>query len=236
MKNKKNKTDNVPGAHQKIAVTKDGPYIVSGRVPLAEQIITNDKDGFSCEWRKGMEYPLLVTYSLCRCGQSKTLPFCDGMHTETGFDGTETADRKPYCDTAERINGPSLTLTDFIDLCASARFCDRAGGIWKLTRQSDKKKARFLAITEGGNCPSGRLVIWDKKTHEAIEPEFEPSVGLIEYPEDAGKGPVWVRGRIPVESANGTQYEIRNRVTLCRCGRSENKPFCDSSHLELLSK
>ncbi len=91
MKKQKNKANTMAGAHQKIAVTKDGPYIVSGRIPLAEQIITNDKDGFSCEWREGEKYPLLAKYSLCRCGQSKTLPFCDGIHTHTGFDGTETA-------------------------------------------------------------------------------------------------------------------------------------------------
>ncbi|UCF09264.1 MAG: CDGSH iron-sulfur domain-containing protein, partial [Thermoplasmata archaeon] len=45
-------------------------------------------------------------------------------------------------------------------------------------------------------------------------------------------GPIWVRGRIPIESADGHIYEIRNRVTLCRCGWSSNKPFCDSSHLD----
>ncbi len=34
-----------------------------------------------------------------------------------------------------------------------------------------------------------------------------------------------------VKSATGKTYERRNRVTLCRCGRSVNKPFCDGSHL-----
>ena len=29
---------------------------------------------------------------------------------------------------------------------------------------------------------------------------------------------------------DGKNYEVRNRVTLCRCGRSNNKPFCDGSH------
>jgi CDGSH-type Zn-finger protein len=42
-----------------------------------------------------------------------------------------------------------------------------------------------------------------------------------------------VRGAIPIESASGKQYERRNRVTLCRCGASENKPFCDGSHLSV---
>ena len=44
------------------------------------------------------------------------------------------------------------------------------------------------------------------------------------------EGPLWVRGGIPIESADGTLYEIRNRVTLCRCDKSDNKPLCDGSH------
>jgi CDGSH-type Zn-finger protein len=43
-------------------------------------------------------------------------------------------------------------------------------------------------------------------------------------------GPIWVRGGIPIESAKDEIYEIRNRVTLCGCGRSSNKPFCDGTH------
>ena len=236
MKNKKKVSDVASEEQQKITVTKDGPYVVTGTIPLSEMIISNDKRGYSYQWREGMKYPLQDTYSLCRCRKSKTLPFCDGRHAQTGFDGTETADNKPYCDQAERIKGPSLNLTDFIDICASARFCDRAGGIWNLTRHSDIPRSKSIAITEAGNCPSGRLVEWNKNTPDAIEPVFKPSIGLIEYPDKAGKGPVGVRGRIPVVSSDGTVYEIRNRATLCRCGQSENKPFCDSSHLEFLEK
>jgi CDGSH-type Zn-finger protein len=231
-KNIRKATEETP----KITVTKNGPYLVTGGVPLSEMIISKDEDGFSYEWREKKKYPLQENYTLCRCRKAKTLPFCDGMHEKTGFDGTETADNKPYCDQADRIKGPELNLTDFIDICASARFCDRAGGIWSLTRHSDLPESRSIAITEAGNCPSGRLAVWDKKTHDAIEPEFRPSIGLIEYPDKAGKGPLGVRGRIPIESAEGKIYEIRNRVTLCRCGRSENKPFCDSSHLEFMKK
>jgi iron-binding CDGSH zinc finger protein len=39
-----------------------------------------------------------------------------------------------------------------------------------------------------------------------------------------------VRGGIQVISADGHDYEIRERQTLCRCGQSRNKPFCDGSH------
>ena len=72
-------------------------------------------------------------------------------------------------------------------------------------------------------CPSGRLVE-TTPSGEDREPAFEPSIGVIR------DGPIWVRGGIPVESADGFTYEIRNRVTLCRCGHSSNKPFCDGSH------
>jgi len=39
-----------------------------------------------------------------------------------------------------------------------------------------------------------------------------------------------LRGAIPVRSADGEHYEVRNRQTLCRCGGSSNKPFCDGTH------
>jgi CDGSH-type Zn-finger protein len=32
---------------------------------------------------------------------------------------------------------------------------------------------------------------------------------------------------------DGFEYEIRNRVTLCRCGASQNKPFCDGTHVSI---
>jgi CDGSH-type Zn-finger protein len=46
-------------------------------------------------------------------------------------------------------------------------------------------------------------------------------------------GPYWVHGRVSVRSADGEAYEVRNRVTLCRCGQSENLPFCDGSHKDV---
>ncbi len=56
---------------------------------------------------------------------------------------------------------------------------------------------------------------------------------MIEDPQEGVSGPLWVRGGIPVVSADGTPYEVRNRVTLCRCGASQNKPFCDGSHASI---
>jgi len=56
-------------------------------------------------------------------------------------------------------------------------------------------------------------------------------MGLVEDTQAEKMGPIWVRGGVPVESSKGETYEIRNRVTFCRCGRSSTKPFCDGSHL-----
>ena len=48
--------------------------------------------------------------------------------------------------------------------------------------------------------------------------------------------PIWVRGGVKVVAADGTPYEQRNRVTLCRCGQSSNKPFCDGTHAHVGSR
>ncbi|MFH1031490.1 MAG: CDGSH iron-sulfur domain-containing protein [Chloroflexota bacterium] len=227
----KKKNEKTNSTLPRIKITKNGPYCVSGGVPLSKQTIGIDPEGNSYEWREGKQYPKMETYSLCRCGQSKNKPFCDGTHKAIDFDGTETASHKPYHEQAKKREGPTIDLTDASVLCAAARFCDRAGGIWKLIKQSDDPKARATAEQEAVLCPSGRLVVWDKDGN-AIEPKFKPSIVIAEDPQEGMEGPVWVRGCIPIESSDGYVYEVRNRVTLCRCGKSNNKPFCDASHCQ----
>jgi len=229
MATKKQNRNRTSNTRFRIKVSKNGPYIISGGIPLVEQTIGIDAEGYSYEWREGRKYPSGDLYTLCRCGQSNNKPFCDGTHIKVNFNGTETASRRGYLDQAEKIKGPALELTDARELCAAARFCDRNGGIWKLTQQSDDPEAYRIAIEEAGNCPSGRLVIWDENG-KAIEPEFEPSLALIQDPQEDMNGPIWILGGIPVESTDGSIYEIRNRVALCRCGKGANKPFCDGSH------
>jgi CDGSH-type Zn-finger protein len=153
-----------------------------------------------------------------------------------GFDGTETAGSDDYLSDAEKTEGPEIDLTWSATYCAVARFCHRGGDTWTLAEQSDIPENRKLAVQESCDCPSGALVAWDKKTGRAIEPELEPSIGLIENREVGQSGPIWVKGGIPIESSGGTTYEIRNRVTLCRCGASQKKPFCDGSHISCAYK
>lgn len=215
----------------KVVVSKNGPYLVSGNLPLCKEIIVPNEGGVPCAWRKAGKYPAQESYALCRCGHSTNKPYCTGAHAEAGFNGTETASRKKYLQQAEKTVGSALILTDVYALCASARFCDLAGGVWELTQNSGDKKCRKLAIREACDCPSGRLVIWDKKTKKPIEPKFTQSISLVEDPGAWVSGPLWLKGGILVVSSDGTKYEIRNRATLCRCGQSGNKPFCDGSHI-----
>jgi len=216
----------------KIEVIDHGPYVVTGHVPLTVEVITPNKEGGSWEWTTPKSFEARDRYRLCRCGHSSTKPYCDGTHNAIGFDGTETASNAPYAKQAETTDGPTLVLKDAESFCASARFCDNFGSAWELVTPSDKKKQRELVVHEVISCPSGRLVLRDKKTGKPVEPEFAPSIGLVEDPARDRSGPLWVRGGIQVIGSSGTNYEVRNRMTLCRCGESENKPFCDGSHLK----
>lgn len=214
----------------RIKVTKNGPYLVQGNVALSEKIIIADEEGTAIEWREGKKLPQKETCALCRCGQSKNKPFCDGTHAKVNFNGAETATYEPCLQRAKELDGPTLKLSDVEDLCASARFCHRAGGIWKLVPQSNGPNAKKIAIEEACDCPSGRLIVYDKEKNEVTEPNCKQTVAIVEDPQIGGGGPIRVQGGILVESVEGKTYEVRNRVTLCRCGKSQNKPFCDSSH------
>lgn len=214
----------------RIKISKNGPYIVSGNVPLSEKIITPKGKGY--EYKDGCNFPPAETYALCRCGQSKKNPFCDGSHVKVGFNGTEKASRAKYADRAELLVGPELDLMDD-SRCAFARFCHQEDGkVWGLVENSDNPKLREEAIKGSGDCPSGRLTVFDKTGRE-IEPEFDPVIEILQDPENGVSGPIFVKGNIPIECADGNIYEIRNRVALCRCGRSRNKPFCDATHVSI---
>ncbi|MGA2087832.1 MAG: CDGSH iron-sulfur domain-containing protein [Stellaceae bacterium] len=214
----------------RVVISKDGPYRVSGKIPLSRQTIVTDEEGGSETWREGKTFPAQETYALCRCGQSKKKPFCDGTHTRIKFDGTETASREPYLKQAQLLDGPVLALTDAESLCAFGRFCDPHGKVWNQVARSDEPRIHASFVRQVENCPAGRLVAWDKAAGKPLEPKLPVSIGLIEDPAQQCSGPLWLRGGIAVVAADGFAYEVRNRVTLCRCGQSRNKPFCDGTH------
>src|SRR5271157_105318 len=169
-KEKKNATE------RSITIAKDGPYMVSGSLPLGKEIIVVDREENPVSWKKGDGYPEQERCALCRCGNSSNKPYCTGAHAKTGFVGTETADRKKYIQQAEKIEGPGVDLTDAGALCSAGRFCHLAGSTWNLVEGSADPKSKKLAIQTACNCPSGRLVVWDKKTGKPIEPDLEKSL------------------------------------------------------------
>jgi len=128
------------------------------------------------------------------------------------------------------IDGPTMQLADAEDLCAFGRFCDPHGRVWNQVKDTDDTGVRAQFVQQVGDCPAGRLMAIDKETGKSIEPTLPQSIGVVEDPALKCSGPLWVRGGIELIGADGQAYEIRNRMTLCRCGRSENKPFCNGAH------
>ena len=120
-----------------IRITRSGPYLVSGSLPLAKQALDANAEGDSVGWKQGKQYPLQPKYALCRCGHSANKPFCDATHAKVGFDGTETASREPYRDQAKIIRGPTRTLTDVASLCISGR-C--SGSLWRRSFPISKRR------------------------------------------------------------------------------------------------
>jgi CDGSH-type Zn-finger protein len=216
-----------------IKIEKDGPYLLYGASMIAQKVILTDADGVSVKYGDGKVFEIKTDpTALCRCGRSSAAPFCDGSHAkEPRFDGTETADKTPIMEqpSAEEIRGPALTLLDNQNYCAFARFCDRGGRIWNLVMSGEKTK---LATEEANLCPAGRLLMFTKdgKSLEIKDPQ---EADLIEDDGLRISGPLWIRGGIKVIGADGVAYEVRNKQTLCRCGASENKPFCNGAHASI---
>ncbi len=214
----------------RIKIMKNGPYIVSGGVPLSERIITPSGGGYVFE--PGCDLPQAKTYSLCRCGKSKNAPFCDGAHETAGFNGTLTASKRRYRDRAELLEGLAFDMLDD-KRCAFARFCHRdAGSAWELIKQAQTPEQQREAYLAAYECPSGRLTAITKDG-EDLDPALDPSIVVMQDPEEGVSCALFVQGGIPIEGEDGLEYETRNRVALCRCGKSRIKPFCDAMHIAM---
>ncbi|MDR0964999.1 MAG: CDGSH iron-sulfur domain-containing protein [Myxococcales bacterium] len=214
-----------------IRIMKDGPYLVHGQAEIRQEFIVPNDQGNSWEYRVGRDFTdkTKALVSLCRCGRTTHAPFCDAMHLKVAFDGTERASHTPILDDAKQYPGPNYILLDNEAYCAFARFCDAFGQVWNLVSEGDELTDE-LTLRETFHCPSGRLMLRKRGEQELLEPKLTPSIGVLEDPAIHVSGPLYVKGGIRVESSDGTSYEIRNRQTLCRCGMSLNKPFCNGAH------
>lgn len=219
----------------RIDIVKDGPYKVSAGVPLSKEVILvkADKPDESIRWHKTKVYETSEEdYYLCRCGQSKNKPYCDGTHTDINFDGTEKASKEPWLDQVQVDEGESVDLLDHKEVCAGLRFCRPDGGIRDLVHKSSDPELRDLAEEQVFACTAARINLRDKETGEVVERDFDPEIATAEDPYRNYYGPLTVRGPIELYGEDGEKYEDKNRYTLCRCGESSNKPYCDSAHYE----
>jgi CDGSH-type Zn-finger protein len=214
-----------------IKITENGPYLVYGKPILKQEFITPNEEGASWEYQDGKRFSTdgEEPIALCRCGHSKNAPFCDESHVECGFDGTETASLEPIAEGSKEYRGPNYTLLDNEAYCAFARFCDAFGQVWNLVMDG-RDEADMLAVREACYCPAGRLRIRKNGEEQEIEPKFEKTIGVLEDPAAHCSGPLYIKGGIKIEGADGRVYELRNRQTLCRCGKSSHKPFCNGAH------
>ncbi|MGN6608805.1 MAG: CDGSH iron-sulfur domain-containing protein [Jatrophihabitans sp.] len=212
-----------------VRVSADGPYLVRD-TPLVRRREVHSEHGEPLTWQTTDRIETRDVYALCRCGHSANKPFCDGTHSRIGFDGTETAPTTTYAERSSTMEGTGITVADDRSLCEHAGFCgNRLTNVWDMMDGSATDdttvRAQVMAMVE--RCPSGALTYRLTPDGEDVEPDLRPAVGVVE------DGPLWVTGGVRIERSDGTVLETRNRVTLCRCGASKNKPLCDGSHKDV---
>ena len=130
---------------------------------------------------------------------------------------------------AREYSNDRIVVTWEPALCIHSRFCVRGAP------DSFDPDARPWITLEGADadhiagvvarCPSGALHV--RRLDGAAEETADerPSVRTQR------DGPIYVRGDLEVEDADGGVIRRDTRLALCRCGDSANKPFCDNSHL-----
>ncbi|HWM43850.1 MAG TPA: CDGSH iron-sulfur domain-containing protein [Burkholderiales bacterium] len=166
--------------------------------------------------------------ALCRCGGSKKKPFCDGTHRVNGFRDDNTAD--PVKNKRNAYAGKRITILDNRAICAHAGFC--TDELKSVFRQHDEPWIEPDAaqadqiIGTIRKCPSGALS-YAIDGVEAQPPQRPPMVTVTD------NGPYAVTGSIELMGVKFGDGASAEHYTLCRCGASKNKPFCDGSHWEV---
>jgi CDGSH-type Zn-finger protein len=189
----------------------NGPYLVKGVDDLRDAA--------------GQPIPHEPVFALCRCGGSKNKPFCDSTHKTNGFSGARVSDGSK--DRVDTYSAPGITIHDNRSICAHAGICtDNLAAVFKYGSEPwiDASGASAAEIAKTvARCPSGAL----RCSGEGSTPDHVPGSPSITVTTD---GPYAVRGDIELVDAGWAQGAPRDRYTLCRCGASRNKPFCDGSH------
>ena len=197
-----------------ISCKPNGPYLVKGITRFSN----SSGEGIAVE----------ETMALCRCGGSANKPFCDGTHKKKGFDDAKHPERTK--DRRRDYVGKSITIHDNRGICAHAGECtDRLSAVWRMGKKPwiDPDGARAEAIIETiAACPSGALS-YSVDGVEHRDREGPPAIRLWK------DGPYVVTGGVELEGVELGEGASSEHYTLCRCGASKNKPFCDGSHYDV---
>lgn len=180
---------------------------------------------------KGEPLPTRPEMALCRCGNSKNKPFCDGTHARVGFISDRDPEHTP--DGVVDYAGAEITVHFNRLQCSTAEECAR--GLPKVFQhgakpwiQPDQESAdKIIEVIR--RCPSGAL----RYTYRGTTGPSHSHPPSIRVRKD---GPYEVRGGVPLRSAFWMEQASRQIYTLCRCGASRNKPFCDGSHRRIKFK
>lgn len=187
----------------------DGPLQVTGAVSLVNS--------------RGEAVPTGSPFWLCRCGGSGNKPFCDGTHRKIGFSSARQSD--PAASRTEVYVGKQLTIHDNRSICAHAGHCtEHSPGVFSMSAQpwiDPDADAVEKTIATIRTCPSGALAYSVAGvTHEHAG--RQPGIHITrDGPYAVVGGPQLLGDAAPVSSEH---------YTLCRCGQSKNKPFCDGAH------
>lgn len=193
-----------------ITPTPNGPYVVKEL-----EHFTNRKGAIQTK----------ESMALCRCGGSANKPFCDGTHAKNGFSSARAADRVP--DARDDYAGQRVTIHDNRGICAHAGHCtDGLASVFRLKQEPwiepDGASAEEIIATVR-RCPSGAL----SYTVDGVEHRDREGPPAIYVAPD---GPYIVTGAPALVDTERAQGASTEHYTLCRCGGSKNKPFCDGSH------
>lgn len=199
----------------KIIAMENGPF----RVQHVKRMIRARGEAFACK----------EDMYLCRCGESSSKPYCDGTHNRNGFTGENQEGGIRNITVAYR--GRRITIYDNRNICSHAGYCTaELPTVFSLEspwiEPNGDSVEKIIAICK--KCPSGALsyAVEDGERRFDIE-EGEPVIRVIGQQD---QGPYAITGKVKIEGQLDRQPEAPNKMTLCRCGRSKNKPYCNGDH------
>lgn len=201
----------------KIACLPNGPYYLLNE--QAPRVIPNIRKstGDPCSTVTGV--------ALCRCGGSNNKPFCDGTHGRNGFRDEKLSDGS----LDKRVNyaGKNITIHDNRGICAHAGHCtDNLSTVFKLDQEPwiDPDGATVDDIIQTiRKCPSGAL----SYSINNVEHRDQDRPPMVTVTKD---GPYAITGGMELIDQPRGEGASLEHYTLCRCGGSKNKPFCDGTH------